>query len=344
MRHQVFPEEKWASLAPEDAGFRPDALANALAWMEATADTGYRLTMIRDGYQVVNICKGYDAAAKFNLASAAKSIYSNVLGIVVAEGQLPSADARVADIYPEMMDVPPGTGPKEGRYAFPKDREITYRQLISNTSGYMKPGEAPGTVFHYQTFGMNILTHALAKLYGLYDISDPEGSPGFKQLVEEKVGSKIGTHWAYKLSNFDLPPDARLPIFGYYCSILTTAQDAARIGWLWCNHGRWGSQQVIPEAWLKASVQVNPDIRANCPEDEWMYGHGFWTNAEGKLWPDFPRDAFTASGAGGHYMTVFPGLRLVVVQNPGPYRKDASGSTARGNPEFLDLVLRAVQG
>ena len=210
-------------------------------------------------------------------------------------------------------------------------------------SGYMKPGESPGKVFHYQTYGMNILTHALAKLYGLYDVAYPESSPGFQQLVMDKVGATISTQWNFSLSNFDLHPAAQLPIFGYYCQIHTDAADAARVGWLWCNYGRWKDTQVVPEEWMKASVDVNPDVRANCPEDQWLYGHGFWTNAAGKLWPDCPRDAFTASGAGGHYISVFPGLGLVVVQNPGPYRKDASGSTSRGNPELLDFILNALQ-
>ncbi|MDF1515714.1 MAG: hypothetical protein P1S60_18050, partial [Anaerolineae bacterium] len=62
-----------------------------------------------------------------------------------------------------------------------------------------------------------------------------------------------------------------------------------------------------------------------------------------KLWPGCPRDGFTASGAGGHYISVFPSLQMVVVQNPGPYRKDASGSPARGNPELLDIILDAVK-
>jgi len=61
------------------------------------------------------------------------------------------------DYYPEMMDIAEDEGPKPGRYAFEKDWDITFRQLICNTSGYMKPGEEPGKVFHYQTFGMNIL-------------------------------------------------------------------------------------------------------------------------------------------------------------------------------------------
>ena len=77
------------------------------------------------------------------IASAAKSLYSNILGILVADGTLPSADELVVEHYPELMDVPEGFGPKAERYAFPKDRDITFRQLIGNTSGYMKPGEVP---------------------------------------------------------------------------------------------------------------------------------------------------------------------------------------------------------
>ncbi len=37
-----------------------------------------------------------------------------------AEGAIPSADAPVADIYPEMMYVAEGEGPKPGRHAFAK--------------------------------------------------------------------------------------------------------------------------------------------------------------------------------------------------------------------------------
>lgn len=92
---------------------------------------------------------------------------------------------------------------------------------------------------------------------------------------------------------------------------------------------------------MRASVRVNPDLRAHASEDAWTYGYGFWTNEAGQLWPDLPRDAFTASGAGGHYVTVFPSQALVVVQNPGPYHNARGGSTANG--ELLALVLEAVR-
>lgn len=343
MTNSIFPEERWESVAPADAGFDPERLAEAGRWLDDhIGDRHYRLVLVRGGHLVLEWNHRVDRDRRFPIASAAKSIYGNILGIAVGEGRIPSADARVYDCYPEMMEVPEGEGPKAGRYAFPKDRDITFRQLISNTSGYMKPGEEPGKVFHYQTYGMNLLTHALAEVYGVYDVKDPERSPGFKELVEAKLAGPIGANWAYSLSNFQLHERARLNIFGYYCQVHTHALDFARLGWLWCNWGRWKGEQVVPEAWMRESVQTAPAIRAHCSEEEWKYGYGFWTNADGRLWPDLPRSGFTASGAGGHYLSVFPDQDLVVVQNPGPYLQDQSGSAARGNPALLKIVLDAL--
>jgi CubicO group peptidase (beta-lactamase class C family) len=279
------------------------------------------------------------------IASAAKSIYSNVLGILIEEGGPKSADEPVFDYYPEMMDVGEGEGNKPGRYAFDENRGITFRHLITNVSGYMKPGEAPGKVFNYQSWGMNVLTHALAKIYGLYDVKNPEGLPGFKKLIKEKLADRIGATWDYSYNN---PPfgdrlqkSARLEIFGYYTQVHSTALDLARVGWLWCNGGRWDGEQIVPEAWLRETSAVAPDILDSCPEGQWIYGHGIWTNAEGKLWPDLPREAFGASGAGGHYLTVFPSKGVVIVQNPGRYH--AGVRSKMSNPELLKMVLESCE-
>jgi CubicO group peptidase (beta-lactamase class C family) len=189
---------------------------------------------------------------------------------------------------------------------------------------------------------MNILTHALAKVYGLYDVNDPEGSPGFQALLEEKIGAPLGARWEYSLTNFKHPPEARLGVFGYYCQVHTTALDLARAGWLWRCRGRRGDRQLVPQRWMEESTRTNADLLAHGKEEELKYGHGFWVNDRGKLWPDLPRDGFTASGAGGHYASVFPSLDLVVVQNPGPCRSTPSGEPARANPELLALVLDAL--
>lgn len=324
----TYPGAEWTHVSADEAGFVSRKLRRVKRWLDRRARRRrYRVVIVRGGRIVAEWNRGVGRDEQLRLASAAKSIFSCILGVAIEEGKISSADARVVGYYPEAMDVPPGEGPKPGRHAFEKDRAITFRQLISNTSGYMKPDEQPGQVFHYQTFGMNILTHAIAKIYGLYDIRDPEGSPGFKQLVDEKLRIPIGATWGYYVTNFDHPPQARIHIFGYYDGVKATALDMARLGWLWRNWGRWGDRQLIPEAWLREATQTAPDIRAHCPQEQWKYGYGFWTNDHGQLWPSLPRDSYAASGAGSQHVWVCPSLDLVVVQSPGLWEDQAENDS-----------------
>jgi CubicO group peptidase (beta-lactamase class C family) len=336
-----FPDAEWPIRAPGEAGFDPNKLEAARQWLEDRSrqrENGrYRAVIVRGGYLIAEWYQGVAREEQLPLASAAKSIFSCILGIAIDEGVIPSADARVADVYPEMMDVPEGTGPKPGRYAFEKDRAITYRQLISNTSGYMKPGEEPGRVFNYQTFGMNILTHAIAKSYGLYDVSDPEGSPGLKELIDSRIRQPIGATWGYHKSNFQLHEKARINIFGYYDGVQSSALDMARLGWLWRNWGRWRDRQIIPESWLREAVQVNPDLRRHAAQEQWRYGYAFWTNQCGLLWPNLPRDSYAASGAGSKHIWVCPSLDLVVAQSPGLWENQEENDEG-----LLRLVVNAL--
>jgi CubicO group peptidase (beta-lactamase class C family) len=322
---------------PGQAGFDAAKFAGIKLWLDQHVGDGrYRVVIARGGRVAGEWNRGVERDEQLRLASAAKSVFSSVLGIAVSEGKISSADAKVIEYYPEAMDVPEGEGPKDGRYVFDKDRDTTFRQLISNTSGYMKPGELPGKVFHYQTYGMNIVTHAIAKTYGLYDIRDPEGSPGFKQLVDKYLRVPIGASWGYYLANFDLQARARIHIFGFYDGIKSSALDMARLGWLWCNWGRWEDRQLIPEEWLRSATRVAPDIRANCPREQWKYGYAFWTNECGELWPSLPRGSYAASGAGSQHIWVCPDLDLVVVQSPGLWQDQAQNDTG-----LLRLVVDA---
>jgi len=342
MSAAIWPSAEWASISPEEAGLDPGKLERAHQWQEGRAADeryrAYRTAIVRGGRVVAEWYRGLDRNYHARLASATKSIFSCMLAIAIEEGKIPSSDAKLVDYYPEAMDVPEGEGPKEGRYVFEKDRQITLRQLISNTSGYMKPGEEPGAVFHYQTYGMNVLTHAIAKAYGLYDISDPEGSPGLKVLMAEKLAKPIGASWSYYLANFDLHPKARIHIFGYYEGVNATALDMARLGWLWRNWGRWEDEQVVPEDWLREATCTAPMIREHCPREQWQYGYGFWTNDYGELWPSLPCDSYAASGAGHQHIWVCPSLDLVVVQSPGQWEDQAENDGG-----LLSMVVDACR-
>lgn len=347
LKSEVFPGKNWKSVPNSEININSNKLKQAKGWLDKNfEDSKYRVAIVRNGYLVSEWTKNLNPDKKIPIASANKSLLSSALGIAISEGKILSVDDKAVDYFPEMMDVPQGEGPKEGRHAFKKDKDATLRHLICNVSGYMKPGEEPGMVFNYQTNGMCVLSHCIEKAYGLYDNNDPSGSQKIPTIYKNKIADVINANWEYTSGSQKMHKKARLNIFGWGSGILTTARDLARIGWLWCNWGRWEDKQVIPESWVREITLVAPDILANSPENTWKYGHGFWTNEKGKLWPDLPKKGFTSWGSGGHYTVVFPDNKLVVCMNPTPYHGQAKPYETTTLPwiqqqEFLKIVLEA---
>ena len=336
-----YPGMEWKRATPDEVGVDTPKLEEARQRLnqrvERYGDGRYRVVIVRAGRLVSEWNYGLESQAKVWMESATKSIFSCVLGIAIEDGRIASADSKLTDYYPEAMDVPDGTGPKSGRYVFSKDHDITLRQLISNTSGYMKPAEEPGKVFHYQTFGMNVLNHAIAKAYGLYDVKRPEES-GYSRLIDDWISKPIGGTWGYYLKNFELGSDARINVFGYYTGVAATALDMARLGLLWLNWGRWGKTQIVPESWMQQATKTAANIVDNCPDEQWRYGYGFWTNDYGQDFPNLPRDSYSARGAGYQHIWVCPSLDLVVVQSPGVWEPQALR-----DPVLLENIAEACR-
>lgn len=317
---RVWPSREWQVSEPEEVGIDRQKLTEAGRFQADDAGSKpYRILIARHGKIVSEWNFRTDPLEKAKQASASKSTFSCILGVAIEEGVIGSENDRVVDYYPELMDVKRGQGPKQDRLAFPENEEITFRQLIGNTSGYMKPGEAPGKVFNYQTFGMNVLTHSIASAYRLYTTSDPERGAGFGTLTNWKIRNPIEGSWTWEYENFDLHPDARTEVFGFFTGYQMTPRDMARCGWLWLNRGNWNGTQVVPSKWIERATIVSTEILENEPEDKHVYGLGFWCNDQGRIWPDLPRDSYAASGAGKQHIWVCPSLDLVVVQSPGTY-------------------------
>jgi CubicO group peptidase (beta-lactamase class C family) len=339
-----FPAGEWETRLPEELGFDRDKLE--AAWKRFReellgADGQSRVCVVRRGYLAAEWTAGIGPEEQVNQASAAKSVFSSLLGIAVAEGRIPSADAVVSAYYPEMLEVPEGRGPKPGRHNKAEDAQITFRHLISNTSGYLKPGERPGECFHYQTYGMNVLMHALGRVYGVYDSNDPEGSVGPGELIRSKIRDPIGGTWPWYWGNFAVHAEAKLGVFGYYTGLLMTCRDQARLGWLWRHAGAWAGRQVVPAEWIRAATTSTAITRNASPDEPidgvGVYGRGFWTNDRGKLWPALPRDSFAASGAGSQLIWVCPSLDLVIAQSPG-----APGQQQQRESRLLEWIVGAL--
>ena len=317
---KIFPGKNWQVSEPDEAGIDQTRLCKARRFqVEQSGSRPYRILIARHGKIIAEWNFGIDPEKKASQASASKSTFSSVLGIAIKEGVISSENDRVVDYYPEMLEVSAGQGPKKGRFAFAENEEITFRQLIGNTSGYMKPGEAPGKVFNYQTFGMNVLTHAVASAYSLYKTANPRQGAGFGTLTEWKIRNPIEGSWSWVYKNFEMQAQARTDIFGYMTVYEMAPRDMARIGWLWLNRGNWDGAQIIPPHWIDKATKVSDEIIANEPVKRHVYGLGFWCNDQGQVWPDLPPDSFAASGAGNQHIWICPSLELVVVQSPGTY-------------------------
>jgi CubicO group peptidase (beta-lactamase class C family) len=240
-----------------------------------------------------------------------------MLGIALAEGRVRSIDDRLVDYYPEMMECTGDRGANAKQHVTEKDRTVTFRQVAAQISGFMEPGEPTGKVFHYQTFGMATLMHAIAKQYGYYDPREPGSAPGDGELIAKKLRDPIGATWSWRYMNFKFPETAKYEIFMNYPHLLMTTRDMARLGHLWLNWGQWRGRPVIPEAHHRDAVRVPQVTRDAVPPEDWKYGYGLWVNEFGRLWPNLPRDSYTAAGAGVRLIWVCPSLGLVVAQNPG---------------------------
>ena len=117
----IYPGEEWNKIPPHEAGVDPAKLDSAKVWLDKhSGDRRYRVVVVRGGRLVANWNSGFglnkksylfsrvvgrigrDSSAtarpydiRLPLASAAKSIFSCILGIAIDEGKLPSADAKI---------------------------------------------------------------------------------------------------------------------------------------------------------------------------------------------------------------------------------------------------------
>ena len=91
---------------------------------------------------------------------------------------------------------------------------------------------------------------------------------------------------------------------------------------LYLNNGKWGNEQVVPAAWVKASV--TPDAPHLMPgkrdhSHDWILGYGY------QWWiPENPDGDFLAIGIYGQFIYIYPKYRVVIAKTSAyvDYNKD----------------------
>ncbi len=113
------------------------------------------------------------------------------------------------------------------------------------------------------------------------------------------------------------------------------SRDLAKLGQLYLDGGRWHGRQVVPAAWVKASVTPHAQI-----DDTFDYGYLFWLRAFAAPGGQ-PHPAWLMNGTGGNKVIGFPDLDMVVVVTTTNYR--VKGAHNISEKLLTDYVLAAVE-
>jgi CubicO group peptidase (beta-lactamase class C family) len=245
------------------------------------------------------------------MQSVTKSVVSAVVGIAVGRGEFPDLDTPVIEFFE------PGTVANVDE----RKRRMTIRHLLTMTTGldwnedypYNDPRNTfaimavepdwvqytmdrpmsvnPGESFQYNSGATLILGHVFNKATGM-DLEEYAVRHLFEPLGIDNF------HW--KRTPFGLT-DAQEGLF-------VSSRDIAKIAYLFLKQGQWEGKQVVPAAWVDASVAPFVSVEDDRSIE---YGYKWWLVHYEYQGED--RVAFAGFGFGGQYPIVVPELDLVIV-------------------------------
>lgn len=295
-----WPTEEWRSTTPEAQGFDSAKLAEALLAIRKNIKL-HSILIVRDGGVVVDAYfYPYDGSTPHELASVTKSIMTTLIGIAADQGKLkldqpmlsffPDATLANRDAAMDKITVRHLTNMANGLESTGMAQdEATLRQMEVSDNWVQfaldrKVVSEPGTRFVYDTPGMHLLSAILQKATGMTALEFG------RQNLFEPLGIKE-VIW---------PADPQGVTDGG-SNIMLHPRDAAKIGYLFLNKGRWDGRQIVSQEWVEAATRRQIDAGNGDG-----YGYGWWTVPENN-------GEYSAVGRGGQYIRVIPFLDAVIV-------------------------------
>jgi CubicO group peptidase (beta-lactamase class C family) len=292
-----WPTHGWPTSSPEAQGFSSAKLAEALLEIKNHMLTIDSLLIIRNGQMLLDAYfYPFDHSIPHQLASVTKSFTTTLIGMAIDQGKLQIdqplisffADRSMANLDDLKMS-------------------ITVQDLVSNMNGFesdcfhgdvatlskMRANEdwiqaaldrkvvvEPGTKFCYDSPGMHLLSAILQESTGVTELD----------FAREYLFKPLGIDVAF----WESDPQ------GYthgWSDLYLKPLDAAKLGYLWLNKGKWENQQIISESWVENSIRKISNGGID------YYGYGWWVSD----------DNYYALGRLGQYIKIYPDINLIVV-------------------------------
>lgn len=335
----TFPGEHWETVPPEEAGFDTDRLEDFSDWV---GGAGF---LARNGFQVYAWGRHTERA---DIASAFKPVLAHLVYAAVEEGLIDSLDSPVEDHARELRDINESLGHK--------DRRITWRHLLTHTSGY-GVSEEPGIAFNYCDYSTALLADTL--VYHVYDSSYDRVD---SEILAPILAGPIKWQDKPTFAGDSKTHPGRLRI---------SVRDLARFGLLYLNEGNFGEEKILNKETIRMATssplpftiprtaqekaETIPGQRTigggvNMEDHLGAFSYMWWLNLEGpdgkRLFPNAPPDTYASLGHGGrHVLVVIPSLDIVAswaiaLEHSSPRKISSDGRWVVN--EALDLLLDAV--
>ena len=168
---------------------------------------------------------------------------------------------------------------------------------------YRKLNE-PGTVMEYNDVRVNVLAYALTHIW----------RKPLPRVLKEEIMDKIGASTTWRWYGYE---NAWTEIDGIKMKSVTggghsgggifiSAEDMARFGLLFLSEGKWKSEQLISQEWIKTAITPSDPNR--------NYGYMWWLNKKGsRYWEGLSEHLYYAAGFGGNYIVIDRENDIVVV-------------------------------
>ena len=245
--------------------------------------------------------------------SVAKSFVSATLGIAVDEGFVKSIEQPITDYVPslagsaydgvrikDILQMSSGARWNED-YSDPDSDVMRFAEIfalggsLNEFTATLQRQRPPGTFNQYNSAD----TQALAML-----ISQATGRSLTDYMTEKlwlPMGPENDAYWMLDAEGVEMA-------FG---GLNATARDYAKLGELFRLKGRRGGRQIVPEAWVHASITPDaPHLMAgNNPNSDYPMGYGlqWWV-------PEGTEGEFSAIGVYNQFIFVNPTRDTVIVK------------------------------
>ena len=161
----------------------------------------------------------------------------------------------------------------------------------------------PGSHFEYNDVRVNVLAYSLLQVW----------RKPLPQVLKERIMDPIGASSTWRWYGYD---HSWLTVDGVKMQsvsggghsgggLFINTLDHARFGLLFLRNGKWESEQLLSEAWIRQALVPS--------EANERYGYMWWLNKGKNAWKGVDAKAYYAAGFGGNFIVIDRRNDLVVV-------------------------------